>query len=182
MITLSFNIPLFAISGGLAKEKTTTQAEISHPATASFSAVEGIVAALSELENDIDGLYARTEEMKKRIMAHSNEEIEKLRQQIITLANEEAKQIINTAKTEADAESEKIAELGRVSVANIKKNINSSFDRAVDSIIKTVLGDTSASSISTQTRPQQKTEPKASSSPTGPKIKKYTSDGKPVMS
>jgi vacuolar-type H+-ATPase subunit H len=167
-------------SDSLAKEKTTVaHAETSHFGTTSLSAVERIVAALSELENDIDGLYTRTEEMKRRIMAHSNEEIEKLRQQVIALANEDAKQIVNDAKAEADAESEKIAESGRVSIANIKKNINSSFDRAVDNIVKTVLGDTS---LSSPTYTQQKTELKASSSSANPKIKKYTSDGKPVVS
>ena len=82
--------------------------------------------------------------MKKRIMAHSNEEVEKLKQQVIAMANEEAKRIVDNARTEAEAESEKIGETGRANVANLKKNINSSFDVAVDSVIRTVLGDTSA--------------------------------------
>ena len=128
----------------MAKEKTT-HAEITRPT--SNSAVETIVAALSELEGDIDGLYVRVEEMKKRLMAHSNEEVEKLKQQVIAMANEEAKQIVDRARAEAEAESEKIGEMGRANIANLKKNINSSFDAAVDSIVKTILGDISASSI-----------------------------------
>jgi F0F1-type ATP synthase membrane subunit b/b' len=128
----------------LAKEKTT-HAEITRPT--SNSAVETIVAALSELEGDIDGLYVRVEEMKKRLMAHSNEEVEKLKQQVIAMANEEAKQIVDRARAEAEAESEKIGEMGRANIANLKKNVNSSFDAAVDSIVKTILGDISASSI-----------------------------------
>ena len=82
--------------------------------------------------------------MKKRIMAHSNEEIEKLKQQIILLANEEAKKIVDKAKAEADAESADISKQAEKSLAVIRKNVDSSFDRAVDSIVKTVLGDTSA--------------------------------------
>ncbi len=74
-------------------------------------------------------------------MAHSNEEVEKLKQQVIAMANGEAKQIVDRAKAEAEAESEKIGEMGRANVANLKKNINSSFDAAVDSIVGTVLGD-----------------------------------------
>jgi F0F1-type ATP synthase membrane subunit b/b' len=124
----------------LAKEKTTT-ADL--PPPTSHSAVESIVGALSELETDIDSLYSRVDEMKKRIMAHSNEEIEKLKQQIILLANEEAKKIVDKAKTEADAESADITKQAEKSLAVIKKNVDSSFDRAVDSIVKTVLGDTS---------------------------------------
>jgi V/A-type H+/Na+-transporting ATPase subunit G/H len=123
----------------LAKEKT---AHAQVPPPTSHSAVETIVSALAGLESDIDGLYVRVEEMKKRIMAHSNEEVEKLKQQVIAMANEEAKRIVDSAKAEAEAESEKIGEMGRANIANLKKNINASFDAAVDSIVRTVLGDT----------------------------------------
>jgi len=134
----------------LAKEKTA-QAEV--PPPTSHSAVETIVSALSGLEGDIEGMYVKVEEMKKRIMAHSNEEVEKLKQQVITMANEEAKQIVESARAEAEAESEQIGEAGRANVANLKKNINSSFDTAVDSIVRTVLGDTTATA-------QKPTKPK----------------------
>ena len=123
----------------MAKEKT---AHAQVPPPTSHSAVETIVSALAGLESDIDGLYVRVEEMKKRIMAHSNEEVEKLKQQVIAMANEEAKRIVDSAKAEAEAESEKIGEMGRANIANLKKNINASFDAAVDSIVRTVLGDT----------------------------------------
>jgi len=152
----------------------------SSPPPASLSGVETIVAALSELENDIDGLYIQAEEMKKRIMAHSNDEVEKLKQQIITLANEEAKRIVDSAKVEADSESEKIAELGRASVARIKKNIDSSFDRAVDSIVRAVLGETAAANTAAETTPKPETKEIKSTAPA--KIKRYTSDGKLVAS
>jgi vacuolar-type H+-ATPase subunit H len=150
----------------LAKEKTT---HVDVPPASSLSAVESIVSALSSLENDIDGLYVRADEMKKRIMAHSNEEVDKLKQQITMLANEEAKKIVDSAKAEADSESEKIAETERATIASLKKNINSSFDKAVDSIVKTVLGDTIQSSPKPEPRPT-----------TSAKIKKYTADGKPA--
>jgi V/A-type H+-transporting ATPase subunit G/H len=123
----------------LAKEKTT-HAEV--PPPTSHSAVETIVGALSGLETDIEALHVRVEEMKKRIMAHSNEEVEKLKQQVIAMANEEAKRIVESARAEADAESESIGETGRANTANLKKNINSSFDAAVESIVRTVLDDT----------------------------------------
>jgi F0F1-type ATP synthase membrane subunit b/b' len=158
----------------LAKEKTTTHANI--PPPTSHSAVETIVSALSELENDIDMLYGRVEEMKKRIIAHSNEEVEKLKQQIITLANEEAKQIVDSAKAEAEAESENIGEVGRANLANIRKNIKASFDATVDSIVQAVLGDTTTMPLTAQ-KVEKKSQPSAAQPD---KIKKYTSDGKPV--
>jgi V/A-type H+/Na+-transporting ATPase subunit G/H len=157
----------------LTKEKTA-HADI--PPPTSQSAVETIVSALSELENDIDSLYVRVEEMKKRIIAHSNEEIEKLRQQILNLANEEAKQIVDSAKAEAEAESENIGEVGRANLANIRKNIKSSFDATVDSIVQAVLGNSTTISVTAQ-----KVEKKSQPSVQPAKIKKYTSDGKPVM-
>ena len=136
----------------MAKEKTT-HAQV--PPPTSHSAVETIVGALSGLEGDIDGLYVRVEEMKKRIMAHSNEEVEKLKQQVIAMANEEAKRIVDSARAEAEAESEKIGETGRANVANLKKNINSSFDAAVDNIVRTVLGDTTVAAAQKAAKPKK---------------------------
>ncbi|HEX2014853.1 MAG TPA: hypothetical protein VLA68_06470 [Nitrososphaera sp.] len=153
----------------MAKEKTTTT---NLPPPTSHSAVEAIVGALSELETDIDGLYARVEEMKKRIMAHSNEEVEKLKQQITVIANDEAKRIVDKAKKEADAESADITKQAEKSLSGIKKNIDSSFDRAVENIVKTVLGDTSASAA-------QKAEAKHAAQSS--RAKKYTADGKPAV-
>ena len=134
----------------MAKEKTAHATEV--PPPTSHSAVETIVGALSELENDIDGLYVHAEEMKRRIMAHSNEEVEKLKQQVTAIANEDAKKIVDSARAEAEAESEKIGEAGRSNVANLKKNINSSFDAAVDNIVRTVLGDTTATTSAAATK------------------------------
>jgi vacuolar-type H+-ATPase subunit H len=163
------------ISDILAKGKAA-HTDITPPT--SHSAVETIVSALSELENDIDGMYGRVEEMKRRIITHSDEEIEKLRQQIITLANEEAKQIVDITKAEAEAESEKIGEIGRANLANIRKNIKASFDTTVDNIVQAVLGDTPAVPVTPQ-KLEKKSQPSSSVNPPA-KIRKYTSDGKPV--
>lgn len=151
------------------------------PQPTSHSAVETIVSALSELENDIDEMYGRVEEMKRHIIAHSDEEIEKLKQQIITLANEEAKQIVDSAKAEAEAESEEIAEIGRANLANIRKNIKASFDAAVDSIVQAVLGDTTTTMPVTTQKVEKNSQLSSSSSVHQPaKIRKYNSDCKPV--
>lgn len=137
----------------MAKEKTAHATEVTPPPLpTSHSAVESIVSALSELEGDIDGLYARADEMKKRIIAHSNEEVEKLKQQVTAKASEEAKTIVESARMEAEAESEKIGEMGRAAAANLKKNIAASFDAAVDSIVKTVLGDPAATAKTSPTK------------------------------
>jgi vacuolar-type H+-ATPase subunit H len=162
------------ISDILAKGKA---AHSDIPPPTSHSAVETIVSALSELENDIDTIYGRVDEMKRRIITHSDEEIEKLKQHIITIANEEAKQIVDSTKAEAEAESEKIGEIGRANLATIRKNIKASFDATVDSIVQAVLGDATTMPVTTQ-KMEKNSQPSSLNPPA--KIRKYTSDGKPV--
>src|ERR671931_47670 len=110
-----------------------------------MSSVEIIINALAELEKDIDNLNLKVEEMKKRIIIYSNEQVENLKQQIISIANEEAKKIVDIAKKEAEDESSLIAKEADNRLSDIKKNIDSSRDRAVDSIVNIVLGETGSS-------------------------------------
>jgi V/A-type H+/Na+-transporting ATPase subunit G/H len=110
-----------------------------------ISSVEDIVKALSELEKEMDNLNSKVAEMKKRIIAYSTEEIENLRQQTISIANEEAKKILATARAEAEEESSMIVKETDKSLGVVKKNINSSYDKAVDNIIKMILGEFASS-------------------------------------
>jgi V/A-type H+/Na+-transporting ATPase subunit G/H len=103
------------------------------------SSVEVIINALSELEKDMDNLNSRVEEIQKRLVAYSNEEIEKLNQQIIALANEEAKKIVDAAKAEADKESSLIVAEADKNLAKIKESIDSSYDKAIDTIVNAIL-------------------------------------------
>ena len=103
------------------------------------SSVEVIINALSELEKDMDILNSRVEEMQKRLVAFSNEEIEKLNQQIIALANDEAKKIVDAAKAEAEKESSLIVAEGDKNLAKIKESIDSSYEKAVDTIVNAIL-------------------------------------------
>jgi TolA-binding protein len=110
-----------------------------------MSSVEVIINALAELEKDIDNLNLKIEEMKKRMMIYSNEQIENLKQQTISIANEEAKKIVDIAKKEAEDESALIANDADKRLLDIKKNIDSSLDRAVDNIVNMVLKETGSS-------------------------------------
>lgn len=111
-----------------------------------MSSVEVIINALAELEKDIDNLNLKIEEMKKRMMIYSNEQIENLKQQTISIANEEAKKIVDIAKKEAEDESALIAKDADKRLLDIKENIDSSLDRAVDNIVNMVLKETGSSS------------------------------------
>lgn len=160
-----------------------------HPVAtvSSHSAVDSIISALSQLETEIDGMNARVDEMKKRLMARSNEQVDKLRQQVIAVANEEAKRIVDSARAEAEAESSQIMKDAEKNLATIKKNIDASFDRAVDSIVRTVLGQDAAATTSGAPKAEAgsgsnkgREKASATTAAAAPKIKKYTSDGKPV--
>ncbi|MBV9176349.1 MAG: hypothetical protein JO297_04875 [Nitrososphaeraceae archaeon] len=134
------------------------------------SSVDLIINALAELEKDLDNLTFKVEEMKKRIIIYSNEEIEKLKQQIIAIANEEATKIIDIAKAEAEDESATIVKEADTSLSGIKKNIDSSYNRAVDSIVKMVLGETTSNLQKITNNTDVKVKPE-----------RYTSEGKPVI-
>jgi hypothetical protein len=111
-----------------------------------MSSVEVIINALAELEKDIDNFNLKIEEMKKRMMIYSNEHIENLKQQTISIANEESKKIVDIAKKEAEDESALIAKEADKRLSDIKKNIDSALDRAVDNIVNMVLKETGSSS------------------------------------
>ena len=103
------------------------------------SSVEGIINALSDLEKDMDNLDSKVEEMEKRLVTYSNEEIEDLNKQIIALANNQAKKIVDLAKSEAEKESSLIVDESDNNLTKIKQKIESSYDKAVDTIVKMIL-------------------------------------------
>jgi F0F1-type ATP synthase membrane subunit b/b' len=109
--------------------------------------VESIIKALSELEKDIDMISSKVEELKKRMINQSHEEIGKLKQQIISTAQEEAKKIIDKAKAEAEEESVVITKESEENLARIRKNIDFLSDIIVDKIVKMIVKG-SVSSIS----------------------------------
>jgi V/A-type H+-transporting ATPase subunit G/H len=101
--------------------------------------VESIINALSELEDDLDNINNKTDEMKRRLINSSQEQVEHLKENIITLANGEAKKIIDSARQEAEKESSTILKESDNELANIKKNIESSYDKAVEVAVKVIL-------------------------------------------
>ena len=101
--------------------------------------VESIVKALTELEHDIDLVNIKVEELKKRMINWSHDEIEKLKQQITTAAKEEAEQITNNAKKEAEEESVIITKESEENLSKIRKNIEFLSDTIADKIVKLIV-------------------------------------------
>ena len=103
-----------------------------------MSSVESIVNALSELESEIESLTSKMDEKKKNLMVHSEQEISNIRERVIEIAKEQAGKILNVSKDEAEKESAKILEDAEQNLIKVKSNIESSFDRCVDIVLKSV--------------------------------------------
>ena len=105
----------------------------------SASKVDGIIKALSGLEDDIDSLNSKTADMKKNLESKAQKEIEKLLEETRQMATKEAENIISKARDKAKSESETILKTGNDSVSKIKAKIDEKFDESVDTVVSTVL-------------------------------------------
>ena len=103
-----------------------------------MSSVESIVSALSELESDIDSLTSKVDEMKKSLMVHSEQEISNIRERVIEIAKKEAGKIMNISKGDAEKESAKILEEADQNLTKVRTNIEASFNRCVEIVLKSV--------------------------------------------
>lgn len=103
------------------------------------SIVEGIIKALSELEDDIDSLNERVDEMKKKLHARCENEIEKLREKVVGMATKESESIISQARDMANQEAKKILSEGERNLAEIKKKVGAKFDEAVEYAVSSIL-------------------------------------------
>lgn len=105
------------------------------------SHLEGVVSALSEMEKEIDVIKADVEDMKRSLVALAREEADRLKNQIISSANETMKAELDKATQEAESKSEEILKKSETEVKDLQKKIDASLEKAVDAVVKTVLGD-----------------------------------------
>ena len=103
------------------------------------SKVDGIIKALSGLENDIDSLNDKLAEMKKTLNSRVNKEIEQNMANVTDMATKEAESMIAAAKQKAEAEAENIVQSGKQKLEEIQNNIDAKFDESVDYVVSTVL-------------------------------------------
>jgi vacuolar-type H+-ATPase subunit H len=93
------------------------------------------------MEKEIDAIKADVEEMKRAIVALARDEAEKIKNQIVSSANETVKNELDRATTEAERNAKEIVQKGDVDVKKLQGKINAALDKAVDSVVKAVLGD-----------------------------------------
>ena len=103
------------------------------------SKVEGIIKTLSELEENIDSLNEKVADMKKKLHARVENEIENLREKVIELATKESESIISKTKDAANQDAKKILDDGEKSLAEIKTKVSTKLDEAVEYVVSSIL-------------------------------------------
>lgn len=105
------------------------------------SHLEGVVSALAEMEKEIDVIKANAEDIKRAIVALAREEAENAKNRIIASANEMMKTELDQATKDAGEKSKEILQKCEAEVKKLQIKINSSFDKAVAIVVKSVLGE-----------------------------------------
>lgn len=103
------------------------------------SKVEGIIKTLTELEENIDSLNEKVADMKKKLHARTENEIENLLEKVVEMATKESESIISQTKEVANQEAKKILNDGERTLAEIKTKIDAKFDEAIEYVISSVL-------------------------------------------
>jgi vacuolar-type H+-ATPase subunit H len=104
-----------------------------------MSSVDKIINALAELEHDMETLSIKVQDMKKRILTNSENEISKLKEKIIEIAKNESEKIIADAKKEAEEKSQKILKDAESNLSKIKENTKLTFEKSVKLVVDSVL-------------------------------------------
>lgn len=103
------------------------------------SKVTGIIKSLNVLENDMDSLNNKAEDMKKQLNVKALSEIDSLLEKTREMATKEAEIIINASKEKATTESVKISQDGETKLSELQSKIDAGFDEAVKNVVSTVL-------------------------------------------
>ena len=103
------------------------------------SKVTGIIQSLNSLEDDLDSLHIKVDDMKKQLNVKALAKIDSLLEKTQEMATKEAEIMINASKEKATAESAKIIQEGDVTLSKIQSNVDANFDEAVKHVVSTVL-------------------------------------------
>ncbi len=113
--------------------------ELSVMSSMAESKVTGIIQSLNSLEDDLDSLNIKVDDMKKQLNVKALTEIDALLEKTREMATKEAEIMINTSKEKATAESAKITQEGEAILSKIQSNVDANFDEAVSHVVSTVL-------------------------------------------
>jgi len=103
------------------------------------SKVTGIIKSLNILEEDMDSLNKKAEDMEKQLNVKALSEIDSLLEKTRKMATKEAEVIINVSKEKATTESAKIVQDGEAKLSELQSKIDAGFDGAVKNVVSTIL-------------------------------------------
>ncbi len=103
------------------------------------SKVTGIIKSLNILEEDMDSLNKKAEDMEKQLNVKALSEIDSLLEKTRKMATKEAEVIINASKEKATTESAKIVQDGEAKLTELQSKIDTGFDEAVKNVVSTIL-------------------------------------------
>jgi V/A-type H+-transporting ATPase subunit G/H len=103
------------------------------------SKVTTIIHSLNGMEDSLDSLNSKVEDIKKQMSVKTLNEIDKLFEKTREMAIKEAEEIIIASKNKATAESAKITKEGQLKLSEIQSNIDAHFNEAVKHLVSTVL-------------------------------------------
>jgi vacuolar-type H+-ATPase subunit H len=110
-------------------------------ASAGASAIEVTIATLGEMEKELDALKAKVEEFKREIQGLARAEVERAKADAIRLAEDEARHLLERTRLAAEVEATKIRARADETLKALGARIDERFDRAVDEVVKAVLGE-----------------------------------------
>lgn len=103
------------------------------------SKITGIIKSLNLLEDDMDSLNKKAEDMKKQLSVKALSKIDSLLEKTREMATKEAETIINASKEKAITESAKITQEGEAKLTELQSKIDAGFDEAVKNVVSTIL-------------------------------------------
>jgi vacuolar-type H+-ATPase subunit H len=110
-------------------------------ASVSASPIEVTIAALAGMEKELDALKVRVEEFKREIQSLARAEAERAKQAALRLADDEARHLLERTRLAAEVEAAKIRARADETLKALGARIEQRFDRAVDDVVKAVLGE-----------------------------------------
>lgn len=111
------------------------------PSVVSAPAIEVTITALADMEKELDALKAKIDEFKRELQALARTEGERAKTEALRLAEDEARHRLDRTRLTAEVEATKIRARADETLKSLGTRIDQHFERAVEDVVKAVLGD-----------------------------------------
>jgi len=119
----------------------TTQSESvgeEHYPDKNAARIQTAIAALAEMEKQLDDLSSQVSDMKRKLQQFAESESDRAKNEIIEQAKKEAEQRLASVRSAANDEAQKIIEKGESDTESLRARVSSRLPEAVNVIVKAV--------------------------------------------